>query len=406
MRQLTHLFTAISFLLLPGYIQAASSEQAHTYVPADDAVILLGLYVALALVASFLCSVAEAVLLSITPSYVAGLETRHPEQAAQLRRLRIDQVDRSLAAILTMNTIAHTVGAIGAGAQADVVFDSAAVGIFSAAMTLAILFLSEIIPKTLGATYWTRLVPVTTLFIRALVVVLYPLVIASEGLTRLIARNKDAHTVSRDELLAMAGIGARTGTIAPYESTFIRNLFRFSALTASDIMTPRTVIFALPESTTIAEAHEQIKNSPFSRIPVYGQDLDDITGMVLKDEILALAADDDVSQRLSMVKREIGVVPDTMTLPRLLDFLLKNRQHIAVAIGEYGDTQGLVTLEDVIETLLGLEIVDEMDNVPDMRALARQQWAQRVKALGLDVDEASDTGSPDLAQAPQDKHSS
>ena len=190
-------------------------------------------YVLLALVFSFLCSVAEAVLLSITPSYIVGLREKDPRLAELLQRLKIDNVDKSLAAILTLNTIAHTVGAIGAGAKATAVFGSAWFGLFSAAMTLLILFLSEIIPKTIGAVYWRGLVRPAAQFVRFLILVLYPLIWVSEGLTRLIAHGKDVQVFTRDEFLAMADIGEKAGKIAETEGQIIRNLFRFGKLKAT-----------------------------------------------------------------------------------------------------------------------------------------------------------------------------
>ena len=360
--------------------------------PADGAgytntdVILLVSYILLALVFSFLCSVAEAVLLSITPSFIAGLRDRKPKLAALLKRLKQDNVDQSLAAILTLNTIAHTVGAIGSGSKATVVFGSAWFGLFSALMTLAILFLSEIIPKTIGAVYWRNLAGLTAQFVRGLIWSLYPLIWLSEALTRLIARRKSAHVFSREEFIAMAGIGERAGKLDQRESRIIKNLFRFDSLTARDIMTPRTVISGFPQDMSVSEAADARPSVAFSRLPIYQADLDHITGFVLKDDLLIAKAQDRGDVKLETLKRDIIRVAGNMPLSNLLEFLLEERQHIALVIDEYGGTKGLVTTEDVIETLLGMEIVDEMDNVEDMQVLARQQWAKRARALGLAVD--------------------
>jgi len=348
-------------------------------------VILLVSYILLALVFSFLCSVAEAVLLSITPSYIAGLRDKNPKLAALLKRLKQDNVDQSLAAILTLNTIAHTVGAIGSGSKATVVFGSAWFGLFSAVMTLMILFLSEIIPKTIGAVYWRNLAGLTARFVRGLIWSLYPLIWFSETLTRMIARGKSAHVFSREEFIAMAGIGERAGQIDPHESRIIQNLFRFDSLTASDIMTPRIVISGLPQDISISEALDAKPTVTFSRLPLYQADLDHITGFILKDDLLLSKAQGCGDVTLETLKREIKTVPGNMSLSNLLEFLLDKRQHIALVSDEYGGTKGLVTTEDVVETLLGLEIVDEMDRVEDMQALARQQWAKRARALGLEV---------------------
>jgi CBS domain containing-hemolysin-like protein len=200
-------------------------------------VILLITYVLLALVFSFVCSIAEAVLLSITPSYIAALHEQSPKRAALLKRLKQDNVDQSLAAILTLNTIAHTVGAIGSGAKATAVFGSAWFGLFSAVMTLLILFVSEIVPKTLGAVYWRRLAGPTASFVRGLILVLYPLIWISEKLTQLIAGGRKVHAFSREEFVAMAGVGEKAGAIDENESWIIRNLFRLKSLKATDVMT-------------------------------------------------------------------------------------------------------------------------------------------------------------------------
>ena len=344
-------------------------------------VILLVIYILLALVFSFLCSVAEAVLLSITPSYITGLQNKSPKLAALLKQLKQDNVDKSLAAILTLNTIAHTVGAIGSGSKATVIFGSAWFGLFSAIMTLMILFLSEIIPKTIGAVYWRSLAGLTARFVKGLILVLYPLIWISEALTRFISRNKIIHVFSRDEFIAMAEFGENRGKIDPRETRIIRNLFQFSSLTANDIMTPRTVIFGLPKDSTVEEALDAKPAATFSRLPIYGKDLDHISGFILRDDLLLSKARDCGDVKIETLKRDIKTVPDSTPLSDLLEFLLDQRQHIALVLDEYGGTKGLVTIEDVVETLLGMEIVDEMDRVEDMRALARQQWEKRAKTI-------------------------
>lgn len=349
-------------------------------------VTLLIAYVLLALTFSFFCSVAEAVLLSITPSYIEGQREKRPKRAALLVRLKQENVDRSLAAILTLNTIAHTVGAIGAGAKAAVVFGSAWFGIFSAVMTLLLLFLSEIVPKTIGAIYWSRLVGPVTFFIHILIVGLYPLVWVSERLTRLIAHGKDVHVFSRDEFLAITRVGEQTGHIKDNESRIIQNLFRFSSLQVTDIMTPRTVIAALPENETVASALTYLTKQPFSRLPLYKTDVDHITGFVLRDDVFLENARGNSEEILSSLNREVDFVPEMMSLSMLLEHLLKERQHIAVVVNEYGGTEGLVTLEDLVETLLGAEIIDETDKVVDMRVLARKLWMNRAKALGIEAE--------------------
>jgi len=350
-----------------------------------DALLLI-LYVLLALLFSFLCSVAESVLLSITPSYIEGQRVKRPHYAALLKQLRLDNVDRSLAAILTLNTIAHTVGAIGSGSKATVVFGSAWFGVFSAVMTLLILFLSEIVPKTLGTVYWTQLAGPTSYFVNILIVVLYPLVWISERLTKSISHVKDIHIFSRDEFIAMAQIGVKTGQIRDKESRIIRNIFLFESLKVNDIMTPRAVITALPEDMKIIDSMEQVAQAPFSRLPLYANHIDNITGFLLKEDVLINAAQKQYDKELKALKREILFVPESISLVVLLERFLKERQHIAIVVDEHGGTDGLVTLEDLIETLMGMEIMDETDNVEDMRSLARKQWKERAKALGIDVD--------------------
>ena len=348
--------------------------------------VLLIIYILLALVFSFLCSIAESVLLSITPSYIQGQKENRPKYAALLKRLKQDNVDRSLAAILTLNTIAHTVGAIGAGAKATVVFGSAWFGLFSAVMTLLILFISEIVPKTIGVIYWSKLVYPISFFVNTLIVILYPIVWISERLTKFISHGKDIHIFSRDEFIAMAEVGVETGQIHSKESRIIRNLFRFESLKVADIMTPRVVISALAEDMNIIDSLKQVTHTPFSRLPLYRTHPDDITGFVLKDDILIFTAQKRGDEKLKALKREILAVPYSVSLTALLEQFLTDRQHIAIVVNEHGGTDGLVTLEDLIETLMGMEIMDETDDVEDMRTLARKQWLERAKAMGIEAD--------------------
>jgi CBS domain containing-hemolysin-like protein len=351
----------------------------------DADIALLIFYVLLALGFSFLCSIAEAVLLSMTPSYIEEQKEKQPKRAALLKQLRLDNIDQSLAAILTLNTIAHTVGAILSGAKATVVFGSAWFGLFSAAMTLAILFLSEIVPKTIGAIYWARLAIPTALFVKSLILILYPLVWLSEKLTQFISRGKAIHIFSRTEFLAMARIGEQGGHLSDSESQIITNLFRFNTVRVTDIMTPRTVISSLSEDITIEDAVKYITQNPFSRLLLYKNDIHDITGFVLRDDILLREAQDRGRETLKSLRRRIHAVPESASLSALLEHLLKHHQHIAVVLDEYGGTTGLVTLEDLVETLIGMEIVDEKDSVVDMRALARKKWSERARLYDIDT---------------------
>lgn len=343
---------------------------------------LLLLYVALALGVSFLCSIMEATLLSVTPSYMAALEQEDDPIGERLRALKED-IDRPLAAILSLNTIAHTVGAAGAGAQAAVVFGEAYIGVISAVLTLLILVLSEIIPKTLGAVYWRQIAPAMTRLLVPTIWSMWPLVKLSKGITRLLASGEERVSFSREEFTALAELGQEEGVFEEKESRILRNLFRFNSLRVKDVMTPRTVMFDLSEEKTIGEVVEESDEFRFSRIPVYGENRDDVTGYVLKDEMLLRAAQEEHDVKLKSLAREMLVVRDTLPLPDLLERLLDRLEHIALVVDEYGGVEGIVTMEDVVETLLGMEIVDEADSVEDMQALARRQWFKRAKQLGM-----------------------
>ena len=351
---------------------------------------LLVLYVALAIGVSFLCSIMEAVLLSVTPSYVAALERKGSAVGERIHEFK-ENVDRPLAAILSLNTIAHTVGAAGVGAQAAIVFGEAYTGIIAAVLTLLILVLSEIIPKTLGAVYWRTLTPSVVRMLTATIIAMWPLVKLSQGITHLLSQEEEETAFSREEFTAMAELGEEEGVFEEKESRILRNLFRFNSLRVKDVMTPRTVIFDLPENTTIGEVVEEHDEFRFSRIPVYDDDPDDITGYVLKDEMLLRAAQEEFDVTLEEMARDILVVHETLPLPDLLERLLDRLEHIALVVDEYGGVAGVVTMEDVVETLLGLEIVDEADSVEDMQALARKQWFKRARELGMVSEEALET---------------
>lgn len=351
---------------------------------------LLIIYVLLALGVSFLCSVMEAVLLSITPSYVGIQEKENPRLGARLRALKAD-IERPLASILSLNTIAHTVGATGAGAQAVKVFGDAYVGVISGVLTLLILVLSEIIPKTLGALYWRSLASAVVPLLVIIEWPMKPFVWLSRGVTRLLSRGEPEASVSRAEMTALAEIGAREGVFEESESRFLQNLFRFRSIRVRDVMTPRTVIFALPETMTAREMLERHDGLRFSRIPIFQGNRDEITGYVLKDEILLTVAQDNGDMPLHELKREILAVPESLPLPACFERLMDRGEHFALVVDEYGGTAGVVSMEDVVETLLGLEIVDEADSVDDMQRLARQKWLQRAQRLGLVADDESDT---------------
>ncbi|MCP4205213.1 MAG: DUF21 domain-containing protein [bacterium] len=338
--------------------------------------VLMIVYAGVALVFSFLCSVAEAVLLSVSPSFIAHLRQQGKPLADRLQHIK-SSIDRSLAAILTLNTIAHTVGAGGAGAEAAVYFGERWVGLAMAVLTLLILFLSEIVPKTLGAVYWRRLAAPTAAFVRILLVVLHPLVWVSELLTKLITRGRPVDSFSREEFAALADVGVERGQIEVEESRIVKNLFRFRELRVEAIMTPRTVVFALQQDLSIDAALAEHPDPPFSRIPIYRKDLDDVLAFVLKVDLMRDKLAGRGSRLLRELGREVQVVSEKTSLEVVFERLLDHQLHLLLVLDEYGGLAGLVTLEDIVETLIGMEIVDEVDEVDDLQKLARQKWEGR-----------------------------
>lgn len=355
---------------------------------------LLILYVLIALAVSFTCSILEAVLLSVTPGYVALMEKENHPAARQLRALKED-VDRPLAAILSLNTIAHTVGAAGAGAQAAVVFGSASVGTFSAVLTFLILIASEIVPKTLGAVNWRRLAPLVVRVLRVMVIVMWPLVKLSEWLTTLLTRGRDGTTISRDEIAALADEGQKEGVVQEGESRMMKNLFRLSALRVRDVMTPDEHLLALPEHMSVREVLEVHPDLLFSRVPLYAEQSGRrrYTGYVLKDDLLTHALQEDPSRTLVDLRRELLTVPESMPIPTVFDRMVQRREHIALALEEGEEAAGVVTMEDVIETLLGMEIFDEVDDEDRIHELARAHWTERARRLGLISDATGGTST-------------
>lgn len=349
--------------------------------------LLLLTYIAIALIFSFFCSIAEAVILSVTSAHIALLEKKGKKSGKRLRRLKSD-INKPLAAILTLNTIAHTVGAAGAGAQAANVFGSGYVGVASAVLTLLILVFSEIIPKTLGAHYWRQLAPLTAYSLKILVMFLYPFVILSELLTRGLTHGSSLTGLSRSEFSAMAELSVKEGQLEELESTVVRNLLRLRHTPISDAMTPRTVVFSLPETLQVGEFFQKYGQIRFSRIPIYAQTRDEVTGFVLRDDLLLAQARGNSSKQLKTYSRDLPVLLATMTLAKAFDEFMRRRAHIILAVDEYGGLKGLLTLEDLLETLLGLEIVDEGDEDIDMQQLARRLWRRRAKEMNLDIDKS------------------
>lgn len=346
------------------------------------------LFFTVSIVFSFLCSIWEAVLLSITPSYVSRMQNEKPAIGMLLVRFKED-IDRPLSAVLTLNTIAHTVGAIGVGVQAGKVFGEHPLNLYffeltyesliAGLMTLAILILSEIIPKTVGANYWKQLTPFTVRALRVLMFVLSPFVWMSKWITHLIKSDGAKSVLSRADVAAVADAGLKSGAIDKDEKSIIHNLLQLENRKVKDIMTPRSVILMVDENLTLGEIYNEENPFQFSRIPVYNETSDNITGLILKDGILENIAEDRHSRKANEIRRDVSFVEDSITVAKLLDILILKKQHLAMVADEYGTIVGLVTMEDVIETLFGLEIVDESDMVVDMQKLARENWKKRSK---------------------------
>ena len=271
------------------------------------------------------------------------------------------------------------------GAEAAAYFGARYVGISMAVLTLLILFLSEIIPKTLGAVYWRTLAPATAKFVQLLTWILYPLIFVSELLTKWLAAGKSAHSFNRDEFAAMVDIGAESGHLDSTESRILANLLRFPELCAEDIMTPRTVVFSLQQDATVAEVLAAHPELTFSRIPVYAENRDAVTGFVLKMDLLLSQHREGGDICLSDIKRNIRGIDERTPLTKVFEGVLDQRSHIVLVVDEHGGMEGILTLEDIVETLIGIEIVDESDMIDDMRRLARQKWEARMKRVGIDV---------------------
>uniref|UniRef100_UPI003FEEEB0B CNNM domain-containing protein n=1 Tax=Alloprevotella sp. TaxID=1872471 RepID=UPI003FEEEB0B len=337
---------------------------------------LLLLYLIGALSISFLCSILEAVLLSVPMSFVSMLETEGRKGAPLLKKYK-QNIDKPIAAILSLNTISHTVGAAGVGAQSNAVFGSQFFAVTSAVLTLLILVFSEIIPKTIGAAYWRSIAIPCARIIHVLVIITYPLVIMSEFITHIFSRNKQQASVSREEVSAMVNVGAEEGVFEKKENSMIQNLLKLDDISARDIMTPSSVAEIAEESMTLREFYRNEAFRQFSRIPVYNEENDDyIKGYVLRQAILEKLAEDKFDLRLSDIIRPVLTFQETDNVSKIWERLLAKKEHISIIIDEYGCFRGIVTMEDVIETMLGTEIVDEKDRVTDMQELAREKWQQ------------------------------
>ncbi|NHF60346.1 HlyC/CorC family transporter [Flavobacteriaceae bacterium TP-CH-4] len=363
---------------------------------------LLIFYALISIFFSFLCSILEAVLLSVNPTFINVKKKEGKSYAHTLELLKKD-VDKPLIAILTLNTIAHTVGAILVGVQAKVAYaelygttrrsflgieftEDLMVGIVSTIMTILILVASEIIPKTIGATYWRKLANFTAKALKAMVLALKwtGLLWVLQLFTRLVGgKGHHGSVLSREDFTAMADIAREEGVFEKSESTIIKNLLRFDEVLVKDIMTPRAVVKIASEDRSIEDFFAENPKMRFSRIPVYGGKVDNITGFVLKDTILEEMVNENGTIPLSEIKRELLITKRNTPIPQLFDTFISKREHIALVVDEYGSVSGLVTMEDIIETLLGLEIMDESDNIADLQEFARKNWEVRAKKAGV-----------------------
>ena len=348
---------------------------------------LLITFFLMAITASFLCSLLEAVLLSITPTY-ARVKLQEGGRVGRQLEFFKSNIDQPLAAILTLNTIAHTVGAIGVGEQSAKIWADAnpmiTAVVVPTIMVLGILLLSEIIPKTLGANHWQKLVPFTVSTLRVIIFLLYPLVWFSQIITRKLKKDKSQSVFSRSEFLAMAEIGVTEGEVEQQDSEIIGNLLQMEKVRAKDIMTPRTVVRLASEEQTIKDFYKTAGELPFSRIPLFeGNVKEHISGYFLKAELLESLVEGKGDLTLNTIKRDITVVHDNFPISDLFNQFLEKREHIALVVDEYGGMAGIVTMEDVMETSLGMEITDESDSTVDMQALARKNWEARARRIGL-----------------------
>lgn len=329
---------------------------------------------------SFLCSMLEAVLLTSTSAYIGVLVKENKRSGKLLEHLK-ENIDRPISAILTLNTVSHTLGSAAIAYQIQIHYGHEMVTMASFILTFLILILSEIIPKSVGAAHWKALVPFAAYTIQFMILLLYPLVIMSEWLGKLFARTSEDPEVTREEILMTAEIGVEEGTLKGKESNIIKNLLMLDKIYVSDIMTPRSVFFALDKNLTVEEVFNKYRPLRFSRIPVYDGSLDNIIGMTYRYKIHETLSNDLHDKTIGEIVTPISSIPERMTVSQVLDFFIKEKEHVALAVDEYGIVAGLVSLEDAVETLLGVEIVDELDSVEDMRKFALEQWQMRKQKL-------------------------
>lgn len=345
---------------------------------------LLGVYLFIALFFSFLCSIAESVLLSISSVHIALLEKEGHKAGPILHQLKSD-INKPLAAILTLNTVAHTVGAAGVGAQASEVFGDSSLGIVSAILTLLILFFSEIIPKTLGASHWKKLAPATAHGLKFMVWLFMPVIKISELVTRSMTKSDEKQGYSRNEFSIMAQLSAQHGHINKEEAEILQNLLLLQDLKIKDVMTPSTVIFSDSQNLRVEEFFHKHQKVRFSRILIYNRHIDDIVGFVLRTDLLLAQARGNKDETLKNYSREMPTLLETMSLSHAMKEMLAANTQLMLIVNEYGTVRGILTLEDLLETLIGKEIIDEGDKEADMQKLAKRLWKAKVKKYGYDA---------------------
>ena len=347
---------------------------------------LLLTYFFLALSISFLCSIAESTLLSVSLSFVKTKEEQGRKGVRVLKKLK-EHIDRPLSSILSFNTIANIIGAAGVGAQATAIWGEAYFGVVSATLTITILLFSEILPKSIGARYWRVLAIPVALMVNVMIYLMYPVVWISKGITRLVSGNKPQEKVSREEIAALTDIGLEEGIFAESESKTIKNLIRLRSIKANEVMTPRTVVAAIAENSLLSGFFDDPEVHRFSRFPVYDKNPDNITGYVLKYDITDQLGKGNGNMPIRDIRRHVVICFENITIPKLFDILLEKKEQIAVLVDEYGGMSGIVTIEDIIETIFGFEIIDERDAQADMQQLAKDRWRARAEKMSVKNDE-------------------
>ena len=336
---------------------------------------LLVTYLLLTLILSFMCSLLEATLLSSTSSYIESLDKKgYSSKTVDLAKDVKQNIDKSISSILTLNTFANTMGAAGVGAQAAIIFGSNWQAVIAFILTLMVLFISEIFPKTLGAIYWRKFIVPAVYIISFMVKITYPFIFIATFITNTLQKGrKNEVNFSKDEIITIVNMSEKEGVLQAKESILIKNLFKLKNIKAKDIMTPRTVVFAFDSKTTLKEALLNDNLYVYSRIPVYNESIDDIAGVVFKQTILEKRVKKKKKTLLKDIIVPVHKVPENISVSTLFDMFIRMKMHLFIVQDEYGQTSGVVTLEDALETLLGIEIVDEMDQVTDMQEFAKDE---------------------------------